>query len=130
MQTTNHGKAPLRGTATAAATLIRLGLSLTVGNNPTLHLPINPHLSPCHGFLSAVLDLLHDSSFEGPLLWLDVVKKKDVRSREEALLCLGGVCYGRSISPITKHDPRDGGCLFCFFNLDIGNDSTMKVMIA
>lgn len=68
MQTTNHGKAPLRGTAAAAAPLIRPGLSLTVGNNTSLRLPINPHLSPRHGVLSAVLGLLHHSSFEGAVV--------------------------------------------------------------
>lgn len=95
--------------------------SVTVGNSTTLHLPINPHLSLCHGLLSAVLGLLHDSRFEGPLLRLDLVKKKDVRTREEALLCLRRVCHGRSISPIriwslrVKHD-LDDGCV-SFFNI-------------
>lgn len=106
MQTTNHRKAPF---------------SLTVGNSTTLHLPINPHLSLCHDLLSAVLGLLHDSRFEGLLLRLDLVKKKDVRTREEALLCLRRVCHGRSISPIriwslrVKHDLDDGWV--SFFNI-------------
>lgn len=95
--------------------------SLTVGNSTTLHLPINPHLSLCHGLLSAVLGLLHDSRFEGPLLRLDLVKKKDVRTRDEALLCLRRVYHGRSITPIriwslrVKHD-LDDGCV-SFLNI-------------
>lgn len=67
----------------------RLGPFITVGNNTTQHLPINPHLSPCHGWLSAGLGLLRDSRFEGKLMWLDVVKKKDVGSGDEALLSQG-----------------------------------------
>lgn len=99
----------------------RLGPSAAVGNNTTQHLPINPRLSPRHGWSSACLGLLYDSRFEGTLLWLDVVKKKDVGRGEEALLCLRGLCYGRSTDPLKiwnlrmKHDLNDRWCHFFIF---------------